>query len=296
MFNAKRKKLLERLLILSLFCSSGTVWAQQGTVTLNLNNVTVKEALEQLNTQTSYSLWLNVGDVDLSRRISLNVTNGSVDEVLAKILAGQPLSYEVKDRTINIYPAKKDGEEERKKVEGVVLDDLGEPLPGVAVRCKEHPDAMCATDIDGKFTLNVPADGKTLQFTFVGMAPQELAVADTPMKVVMSDKEKKLDEVVVTGYQKIDRKLFTGAASRISGEEAKVDGVGDVSQMLQGKAAGVGVQSVSGTFGAAPKIRVRGASSIYGKTKRLSGLWTVSCWRMWWRFPPTTSRPVMPPR
>lgn len=53
MFNAKRKKLLERFLILSLFCSSGTVWAQQGTVTLNLNNVTVKEALEQLNTQTS---------------------------------------------------------------------------------------------------------------------------------------------------------------------------------------------------------------------------------------------------
>ena len=110
MFNAKRKKLLERFLILSLFCSSGAVWAHQGTVTLNLNNVTVKEALEQLNTQTSYSLWLNVGDVDLSRRISLNVTNGSVNDVLAKILAGQPLSYEVKDRTINIYPAKKDGE------------------------------------------------------------------------------------------------------------------------------------------------------------------------------------------
>lgn len=57
-------------------------------MTLNLNNVTVKEALEQLNTQTSYSLWLNVGDVDLSRRISLNVTNGSVNDVLAKILAG----------------------------------------------------------------------------------------------------------------------------------------------------------------------------------------------------------------
>ena len=261
MFNAKRKKLLERFLILSLFCSSGTVWAQQGTVTLNLNNVTVKEALEQLNTQTSYSLWLNVGDVDLSRRISLNVTNGSVDEVLAKILAGQPLSYEVKDRTINIYPAKKDGEEERKKVEGVVLDDLGEPLPGVAVRCKEHPDAMCATDIDGKFTLNVPADGKTLQFTFVGMAPQELAVADTPMKVVMSDKEKKLDEVVVTGYQKIDRKLFTGAASRISGEEAKVDGVGDVSQMLQGKAAGVYIGQ-TGSPGSPSMVRIRGINTV----------------------------------
>lgn len=295
MFNAKRKKLLERFLILSLFCSSGAVWAQQGTVTLNLNNVTVKEALEQLNTQTSYSLWLNVGDVDLSRRISLNVTNGSVNDVLAKILAGQPLSYEVKDRTINIYPAKKDGEEAKKRVEGVVLDDLGEPLPGVAVRCKEHPDAMCATDMDGKFTLNVPTDGKTLQFTFIGMAPQELAVADAPMKVVMSDKEKKLDEVVVTGYQKIDRKLFTGAASRISGEEAKVDGVGDVSQMLQGRRpvwaySPCPVRSV---------LRRRSVCVVLlpsMETRRRFGLWTVSCWRMWWRFPPMTFLPVMPPR
>ena len=264
MFNTKHKKLLDGLLALGLLCTPGTVWAQHGNVTLTLDNVTVKEALEQLNAQTSYSLWLNVGDVDLSRRVSLQVKNGSVGEVLKKILAGQPLAYEVKNNTISIFPQKKDGNTTERKVEGVVLDDLGEPLPGVAVRCKEHADVMCATDMDGRFTLNLPADGKTLQFTFIGMAPQELAVTDGPMKVVMSDKEKELEEVVVTGYQKIDRKLFTGAAARISGEEAKVDGVGDVSQMLQGKAAGVGVQSVSGTFGAAPKIRVRGASSIYG--------------------------------
>ena len=100
---------------------------------------------------------------------------------------------------------------------------------------------------------------------------QGLDVEENPL-ARKNDKEKELEEVVVTGYQKIDRKLFTGAAARISGEEAKVDGVGDVSQMLQGKAAGVGVQSVSGTFGAAPKIRVRGASSIYGNQ---TPLWVV---------------------
>ena len=109
MFDTKRKKLLDGLLVLGLLCSPGTVWAQHGSVTLNLHQVTVKEALEQLNAQMSYSLWLNVGDVDLSRKVSLNVKDGSIDEVLGKILAGQPLSYEVKDKTISIFPARKDG-------------------------------------------------------------------------------------------------------------------------------------------------------------------------------------------
>lgn len=77
---------------------------------------------------------------------------------------------------------------------------------------------------------------------------------------------------MVTGYQKIDRRLFTGAAEKIKGKDAKIDGVTDVSQMLQGKVAGVSVQSVSGTFGAAPKMRVRGASSIYGDQRPL---WVV---------------------
>ena len=105
MFNIERRKLLQGVLMLSLICSPGSVWGQHGTVTLNLNNVTVKEALEQMNSQASYSLWLNVEEVDLSRKVSLNVKNGTVDEVLAQILKGQPLRWDVKDNTISICPA-----------------------------------------------------------------------------------------------------------------------------------------------------------------------------------------------
>ncbi len=81
-----------------------------------------------------------------------------------------------------------------------------------------------------------------------------------------------IDEVIVTCYQRIDRKLFTGAAAVIKAEDAMVEGSIDVSRMLQGKAAGVQIQNVSGTFGASPKMRVRGASSIYGNQKPL---WVV---------------------
>src|SRR5690606_16665779 len=81
-----------------------------------------------------------------------------------------------------------------------------------------------------------------------------------------------LGEVVVTGYQTIDRKLFTGSASLLKSDDVKREGITDVSRMLEGRVAGVSVQNVSGTFGAAPKIRVRGATSISGDNKPL---WVV---------------------
>ncbi len=81
-----------------------------------------------------------------------------------------------------------------------------------------------------------------------------------------------LEEVVVTGMQRMDKRLFTGAATKLSADNVKLDGMAEISRSLEGRAAGVSVQNVSGTFGTAPKIRVRGATSIYGSSKPL---WVV---------------------
>ena len=81
-----------------------------------------------------------------------------------------------------------------------------------------------------------------------------------------------LEGVVVTGMQKMDKRLFTGSTAKVEGEKAKMDGVAEISRALEGRASGVSVQNVSGTFGTAPKIRVRGATSIYGSSKPL---WVV---------------------
>ena len=84
--------------------------------------------------------------------------------------------------------------------------------------------------------------------------------------------QKFLEEVVVTGMQKMDKRLFTGATQQLTADNVKLDGLPDISRGLEGRAAGVSVQNVSGTFGTAPKIRVRGATSIYGSSKPL---WVV---------------------
>ncbi|PUB29381.1 TonB-linked SusC/RagA family outer membrane protein [Elizabethkingia sp. YR214] len=94
------------------------------------------------------------------------------------------------------------------------------------------------------------------------------AMAQKQKKDTSSVKE--IQEVTVsTGYQKLSKRTFTGAASKISAKELKVEGVPDVSRMIEGKVAGVNVQNITGTFGTAPKITIRGASSIFGDTKPL---------------------------
>lgn len=160
----------------------------------------------------------------------------------------------------------------KSKVSGVVVDNEGNPLPGVTILVKGTTTG-CATDIDGKFSLVLPDGSGMLVASFMGM--KSLEVKATPgkeMKLVLQPDAKMIDEVVVTGYQKIDRKLFTGAAARVEMGDLKIGGETDVAKALEGQVAGVSVQNVSSTFGTAPKIRVRGASSIYGNQKPL---WVV---------------------
>ena len=149
-----------------------------------------------------------------------------------------------------------------------VFEDSGEPCIGATVMI-QGSKLGTKTDIDGNFTINVP-EGKKLEFSYIGMATQVLK-AKNGMKVVLQNSAE-LKEVVVTGMQKVDKRLFTGASTKINASDAKIDGMADISRSLEGRAAGVSVQNVSGTFGTAPKIRVRGATSIYGNSKPL---WVV---------------------
>lgn len=82
-------------------------------------------------------------------------------------------------------------------------------------------------------------------------------------------KEKEIEEVVITGYQKIKNRVFTGAAASVKVKDIKVDGVADISRMLEGRVAGLSIQNVTGTFGAAPKINIRGGASIIGNVQPL---------------------------
>ena len=158
-------------------------------------------------------------------------------------------------------------------VTGTVMDKVEqEPIIGASVRLKGKTTVGTSTDIDGKFALTVPSDKSVLEITFVGMNSVEVKASTSPLFIEMEPSATQLQEVVALGMGNVDRRAFTGATTKIKADDALLAGVGDISRSLSGRAAGVTVQNVSGTFGTAPKIRVRGATSIYGASKPL---WVV---------------------
>lgn len=156
-------------------------------------------------------------------------------------------------------------------ISGIVVDEQNEPIIGATILVKGQIQLGTITDVDGKFRLSVPQQHKTVVVSYIGMKTQELDIKSV-MKIKLLPDMQELEEVVVTGMMKMDKRLFTGATDKLDAAKTKIDGITDVSRALEGRSAGVSVQNVSGTFGTAPKIRVRGATSIYGNSKPL---WVV---------------------
>jgi TonB-linked SusC/RagA family outer membrane protein len=155
-------------------------------------------------------------------------------------------------------------------VRGNITDSSGAPIAGVSVSIKGTNEGTVTTT-DGDFVLhNVPSRA-TLLFSNVGYETREIRLErnQTFLSLNLSLAAGTLTDVIVTGFQRIDKSKFTGAAVKLDMDKIKTAGITDVSRMLEGRAAGVAIQNVSGTFGAAPKVRIRGATSITGDNKPL---------------------------
>ncbi|MCF0061112.1 SusC/RagA family TonB-linked outer membrane protein [Dyadobacter chenwenxiniae] len=153
------------------------------------------------------------------------------------------------------------------EVKGVVKSATGEKLIGSTIRVKGTQKGT-VTNENGEFLLQGVPDGATLVVTMIGFLPKEVKAAKS-ISVELAEDAVGLQDVVVTGFQQIDKNKFTGSAVTLKTDDVKIDGLPDVSRMLEGRAAGVSVQNVSGTFGAAPKVRIRGATSLNGDNKPL---------------------------
>jgi TonB-linked SusC/RagA family outer membrane protein len=153
----------------------------------------------------------------------------------------------------------------------VTSSDDGTPLAGASVE-NQRTKRGTVTNAAGEFSIEARR-GDNITFSFSGKGSKTIPyTGQGALNVALNKSESELGEVVVTGFQRLDRKKFTGAATTLKADDIKVTGVTDVSRMLEGRAAGVSVQNVSGTFGTAPKVRVRGATSINGDNKPL---WVV---------------------
>jgi TonB-dependent starch-binding outer membrane protein SusC len=155
-----------------------------------------------------------------------------------------------------------------KEVTGRVTDAAdGSPLVGVTVKVKNAPNST-TTGADGSFRLNVPENATAIVFSSIGFTEQEIAISSL-MNVSLAKQDRVLSEVVVVGYGETVKRSVTSSISKVGGKEIENLPVQSFETALQGKAAGVVVQSGSGKVGQAVKIRIRGTSSISASSQPL---------------------------
>lgn len=142
-------------------------------------------------------------------------------------------------------------------VTGTVMDDLGEPIIGAAVKVVDSPVGT-VTDIDGKFSLSVK-EGSKLTISFIGYVPQTITNLNNP-KIVLMEDVAKLDEVVVVGYGTQKMKNVTGAIETLSTDEIKDLSVGSLGDALSGMMSGLHVSSGGGRPGSTPSLQIRQSS------------------------------------
>ena len=153
-------------------------------------------------------------------------------------------------------------------VSGTVKDEQGEALIGAYVEAIETK-VKTVTDVDGHFTIKASA-GQTLRASYVGMIGKSVKITGShKLDIVLKSDSRQIDEVVVTGYQNIRNRVYTGAATSVKMDDIKLEGIADVSRMLEGRVPGLSIQNISGTFGSAPHINIRGGASIIGNVQPL---------------------------
>ncbi len=242
-----------------LLCSLG-VYAQTLPVTLNLKDTKLSAALTEIEKQTSYVFSYD-NSVNTDATISISVSNMPLSRVLPQLLDPQNIAYEVRNNSIVL--SRKAEAPQAKKIAGRVLDANGQPVIGATVVVKGTSTGT-ATDLDGNFTLTVPASSKELTVSYIGMTPRDISIGhQTTYQITLESSTIKVDDVVVTamGIKRSTKALNYNVQSVANDQLTKVKDANFINS-LNGKVAGVNINTSSSGVGGASKVVMRGSKSI----------------------------------
>ena len=245
--------LIQFVFCLCFFTSIASGVTQNRVVNLDFENVELSKALKSLSEAANCKFVFNYDDLN-NYKVSAKLENKSVEECLDILLARVPFKYSQEGELI-VISYKSNDEKKIYKVRGVVKDETGMPLPGVAV-IQKGTTLGAATDVDGRFEFQLTEKNVTLVFSFVGMKTKELLYdgSDKLLDVTMEEEVEMLGEVVATGYQTISRERSTGSVTILKAEDLrKVQGTSLVSK-IEGLTPGLS------TYG--DKLEMRGTSSF----------------------------------
>jgi TonB-linked SusC/RagA family outer membrane protein len=258
-------------LLLVVICQGfASVGFSQKQVSLNLRNVKLEKALDEIEKQSDLYFVFNQKLVDVTRIVNLSVKHKDIKEVLDELFVGVDVNYKVLDKQILlapgkfIYPVNNEVAQKQIKISGVVLDTKGITIPGVTIKIKGSSIGV-TTDGAGKFSLNVPSEKTILTISCVGYNSQEILIGNQQqLTVVLQEDIKQLEEVVVVGYGVQKKVNLTGAVSQVSFNKIESRPISNVGQALQGAIPNLNVTISDGSPNTTPQLNVRGGTSFSG--------------------------------
>lgn len=260
------------LFILLFQLNAENHFSQSKNISLALRNTTIEQILDQIEKETGYSFIYTDRTVNTGKRINIQVINGNINDVLDTVFKETNIRYNIVDRQIILSSAPANpvpqNVNQTRRITGVVFDHLRESIIGANVVVKGTTIGSI-TDMDGKFTLEVP-ENTVLQISYIGYVTKEVAVGrQTDIQIQLTEDTQAIDEVVVIGYGSVKKSDLTGAVSSVKATEIQQTPMVSIDQGLIGRAPGVQVTSSSGMPGATASIRVRGSSSLQGGNEPL---------------------------
>lgn len=241
-------------------------------ISLKMNKVTVKNAMNELTRQSGYSFVFSSDDVNTKRIVSVSADNSELGTVVKQILKGQKsLQWKIEGKNIIVYKENSQNFtrgsnsgifQSTETVKGTIIDTKGEPIIGASVLVKGENGKGTVSDLDGNFTLDVPA-GAVLIISYLGYDAQEVKVQHGRyVTITMREDIKALDEVVVIGYGTMKKSDMTGAITSVDTEDMARRATTNPAEALQGKIAGVNIAKAGGNAGAGISVKIRGVKSF----------------------------------
>lgn len=267
-------KLTTLLILISFMQISAEVYAQAGKLDLKVKNVSILQVFEEIEDNSVYRFFYDNDQVDLTKKVSLDIKQDELANVLEKLFKGTDLTYQVKDRLVLVQSKNSDAKNsvfsQQNSVSGTVTNKSGEPLPGVTVMVKGTTQGTI-TNAAGDYSLSdIPGDA-TLQFSFVGMTTIEKAVSgQSVINVVMEENIEALEEVVITALNINRTKQSLGySLTAINANEINRTKETNIVNSLKGRVAGLQISQTAGGVGSSSRIILRGVSSLSSSNRPL---------------------------
>lgn len=262
-----KNKIIKAILCLLVCFISENIYAQ---INISEKNRSIREIIHKIEKSSNYNFFFNNAMSALDKKVSVQLSDSSIEEVLNNLLKDTDIAYAMKEDNqivlTNLNIPENDGPKAPQQtpvrsVKGTVVDEHGDPVIGVNVVEKGTTNGVI-TDIDGMFAFSV-AENAILQFSYIGYLSQETAVKKQQnLQIVLKEDLQKLDEVVVIGYGTVKKRDLTGSVSSVSADQIKQVAVVNPALALQGRAAGVLVQQTDFSPSGGLQIRVRGNRSL----------------------------------